>query len=291
MSTVSVVIPCHNGGDLVAEAIDSAWSQTHCPLEVILVDDGSIDGSAERAISSAGPTRLLRQEQQGESVARNHGIDVARGDWVAFLDADDVWLPGSIERRLELASSVSVAVHSDYVEFGTQRSDRVRGCGHIPAEARYDLRRIVREGNPCHPSTMMVRRELPLRFPTWTQYGEDTFYFYELVGAGRIDHVAEVLTRVRMWPGQQSADPSADVNRHLAMEQWLQRNPQGWDTSVVDDIRMIRLRRLLSFARNARTSQPAAFDRMRMYLQQYSAVPEVSQELQSWAILQSEDGA
>src|SRR3972149_3633636 len=97
--SVSVVIPCYNGAVYLHETIESALAQTHSPLEVLVIDDGSTDDSAAIADSFGSPVRVIRQTNQGESVARNRGIDEARGDWIAFLDSDDVWNPTKLERQ------------------------------------------------------------------------------------------------------------------------------------------------------------------------------------------------
>ncbi len=90
-SLVSVVIPVLDGERFLAEAIASANAQTYSPVEVIVVDDGSTDRSAE--IATALGTRLLRRPHRGVSAARNAGIAIARGDLIALLDADDRWPP------------------------------------------------------------------------------------------------------------------------------------------------------------------------------------------------------
>lgn len=91
-ATTSVVIPCHNGGKYLAEAIASARDQSGGPVEIIVVDDGSTDDSAMIAQGFDGVV-LVRQEQQGVASALNHGARVARGELLAFLSADDVWRP------------------------------------------------------------------------------------------------------------------------------------------------------------------------------------------------------
>lgn len=95
---VSVVIPVFDGERHVGEAIDSALAQTHRPLEVVVVDDGSTDRSAE--IARARGATVLRLDHAGPAAARNAGVRAARGDVVAFLDADDVWLPRKLELQL-----------------------------------------------------------------------------------------------------------------------------------------------------------------------------------------------
>jgi glycosyltransferase involved in cell wall biosynthesis len=99
MSTVSVVIPTHNHAHFLAQALESALGQTRAPLEVIVVDDGSTDATAEVLASFADCIRLIRQPQRGVAAARNAGAASAVGDYLAFLDADDVWLPHKLERQ------------------------------------------------------------------------------------------------------------------------------------------------------------------------------------------------
>jgi glycosyltransferase involved in cell wall biosynthesis len=98
---VSCIIPVFNGERFLAEAIRSILAQTHHPLEVIVVDDGSTDGTASVVASEfAALVRYLRQDNAGPVVARNAGIAMARGQYLAFLDADDRWEPTRIEKQL-----------------------------------------------------------------------------------------------------------------------------------------------------------------------------------------------
>ena len=93
--SVSVIIPVYNGERYLAEAIQSVLDQTLPPDEIIVVDDGSTDGTAEivmmSSVTTSVPIRYIYQENQGPSVARNRGLHAARIDLVAFLDADDLW--------------------------------------------------------------------------------------------------------------------------------------------------------------------------------------------------------
>jgi glycosyltransferase involved in cell wall biosynthesis len=98
---VSVVIPTFNRGRVVGEAIESALAQTHTPLEVIVVDDGSTDDTAQRVARVTDPRlRYLSRPHAGVSAARNAGIAVAGGEHVAFLDSDDLWKPTKLEAEL-----------------------------------------------------------------------------------------------------------------------------------------------------------------------------------------------
>jgi glycosyltransferase involved in cell wall biosynthesis len=101
---VSVVIPAYNYGRFVAEAVESALNQTWQPLEVIVVDDGSTDDTRQRLAPYLDRIQYVYQENMGLSAARNTGIRHARGEWVALLDADDLWHPRKTEVQLGVAA-------------------------------------------------------------------------------------------------------------------------------------------------------------------------------------------
>lgn len=103
-ASVSVIIPAFNRRDFLREALRSVFDQTSPPLEVLVVDDGSTDGTAATVESEFPAARILSQPNQGPSAARNLGIRSARGEWLAFLDSDDLWHPRKLERQVaELA--------------------------------------------------------------------------------------------------------------------------------------------------------------------------------------------
>ena len=97
---VSVIIPAFNMGAFVGEAIESALTQTFADIEVIVVDDGSVDDTRTVSQRFEPRIRYAWQPNGGVNVARNHGIRLARGTAIAFLDADDVWLPRKLERQM-----------------------------------------------------------------------------------------------------------------------------------------------------------------------------------------------
>lgn len=100
--SVSAVIPTYNRRTQVLRAIDSVFAQTIPVDEVIVVDDGSTDGTCQAILGQYGArVTLIRQENLGVSAARNKAVEYARGSWVAFLDSDDVWHPAKIERQFE----------------------------------------------------------------------------------------------------------------------------------------------------------------------------------------------
>jgi glycosyltransferase involved in cell wall biosynthesis len=99
---VSLIIPCFNQAAFLPAAIESALAQALPPAEILVVDDGSTDGSAALAARYGGPVRVIRQPNRGAAAARNAGVREARHGLLAFLDGDDLWPPGSLAVRLAL---------------------------------------------------------------------------------------------------------------------------------------------------------------------------------------------
>lgn len=97
---VSVVMPAYNASRFIQKSIHSVLNQDYPNIEVIVVDDGSEDGTAEVAEQSGNRVRVIRQKNAGPAAARNRGIEEAGGQFIAFLDADDVWLPGKISLQV-----------------------------------------------------------------------------------------------------------------------------------------------------------------------------------------------
>lgn len=101
----SVVIPCFNAGAYIEATLRSVLSQGRRVHEVIVVDDGSSDGSPALVRARFPSVRVIEQRNQGVAVARNTGIEAARAEWVAFVDADDIWLPGKLDQQFALAEA------------------------------------------------------------------------------------------------------------------------------------------------------------------------------------------
>jgi len=159
---VSVVIPTYNYARYVPHAIESALTQASGdhPLEVIVIDDGSTDGTPGVVRRFGAAVRYERQENRGPSAARNRGVAAARGAYVAFLDADDYWLPDKLARQLR-----ALAVRRDAA--GCHGAFLVqRPLGEVGRVARYWRRsgyhptcRDLLRGNSINMSTMLIRRE------------------------------------------------------------------------------------------------------------------------------------
>ncbi len=172
--SVSVVIPAYNEAARIAVAVESALGQTHPPDEVIVVDDGSTDGTG--TVAAALGARVVRKPNGGLSSARNAGIRAARGDWIALLDADDLWVPAKLA-AVHAAQALDPEPSFIFSDFDIVRAGVVLGS-QFASIAHYgrcrktrladDAVRIERRalltalvvGNFIAPSTVVVRRNL-----------------------------------------------------------------------------------------------------------------------------------
>jgi hypothetical protein len=186
---VSVVIPVHNGARFLADAVASILNQEYPELELIVVDDGS-DDDLQRAVAELPvDVTYFHQSQQGPAVARNAGIASAQGEFVAFLDVDDLWPPGTLDKLVRTAID--------------ERCDVVAGWAQM---ALYDESTSVTTpfGNPeasfpYHIGAGLYRRSVFDTvgvFDPDMRYGEDTDWFARLHESGRTVHRLPLATLV-----------------------------------------------------------------------------------------------
>ncbi len=163
---VSVVIPSYNCAAYLPEALDSVLAQSYANFEILVIDDGSTDQTAKLLQAYCDQHRnitAIRQQNQGVALARNHGIQQAKGEWVAFLDADDMLLPDKLAAQLAVATAHPTAgiIHS-----GWQRVDS-QGNFQLNVEPWYWVPNLTLESwlrwKPVLPSAMLFRRQWLLK--------------------------------------------------------------------------------------------------------------------------------
>ena len=156
---VSVIIPTYNRADLVRQAVASVKAQTYRDFEIVVVDDGGTDGTYE--VLSAGPElRVLRHpHRRGVAAARNLGVAAARGEWLAFLDSDDLWLPDKLARQILLLEGQPELLICQTDETWVRRGVRVnKPAAHRKVAGQIFLPSLAR----CmiSPSAVMLHRRL-----------------------------------------------------------------------------------------------------------------------------------
>jgi len=158
-SLVSVIIPTYNRGWIIKEAVDSVLAQDLKDFELIVVDDGSTDNTLEILNSFRYDIKVLRQSNHGVSAARNRGIAAASGHFIAFLDSDDLWLPGKLARQVDFFNSNPDAYICQTEEIWVRNNVRVnpKNRHKKPAGMIFEPSLAL-----ClvSPSAVMIRRSL-----------------------------------------------------------------------------------------------------------------------------------
>jgi glycosyltransferase involved in cell wall biosynthesis len=212
--TVSVVIPTYNCAELLPEAIRSAYAQTEAAHEVIVINDGSSDGTEEvlEQLERELPAnfRWVTKPNGGEASARNRGVAMATGEFIAFLDQDDIWRPEKLRHQLNAFRREPVL---DLVFTAFERTDGVRS-ELVRVEAwdprpRSALRQLM-IGCCITNSTVMVRRGAFARVPAYDEkmwLGSDWQMWINMVAAGIVSrYLPEPLTEYRWHDGNMSRD-------------------------------------------------------------------------------------
>lgn len=142
---VSIIIPCFNSAEWISEAIESALNQTWSSVEVVVIDDGSTDNSTEIIKKFGDSISWKTQPNGGGALARNRGIELATGEWVQFLDADDLLLPDAVEHKLKLSVDPSVVICGNVSSIDGASTESLPGFWNLPS---YDLESMLRSGAP-----------------------------------------------------------------------------------------------------------------------------------------------
>ncbi|HET9065636.1 MAG TPA: glycosyltransferase family 2 protein [Gemmatimonadales bacterium] len=211
MTHTSVIIPAYCAAGTVRRAVDSVLRQTMHVLEVIVVDDGSPDGIAAALIGTDPRVRVIRQPNGGAGSARNTGIDAASGDWIAFLDADDEWLPSRLASQFEAIErypDVGLIMGRFEVRPAGLPSGTTSGWSNIPTATPLELRgdRALRFAAACWTGTVLVRRDVvgEERFRTDLRTAEDREFWYRISIRTRVLALDEVLAVQHVTSGSLS---------------------------------------------------------------------------------------
>jgi glycosyltransferase involved in cell wall biosynthesis len=207
---VTVLMPAHNAGKYIAEAIRSVLDQDFQDFELLIVDDGSVDDTRKMVAGFDDERiRLLVQEKKGISAALNAGLAVARGEYIARFDADDICLPQRLSRQ-----TAYLDAHRDYVLTGSD-AEYISEDGehlfdfHCIAYSSRDVLDKMYDTCPFIHSAVMYRKKEVLQAGSYSLYAhnfEDYFLWVELVRLGKCGNLPETLIKVRINPDSVTID-------------------------------------------------------------------------------------
>jgi len=220
--TYSIVIPAYNAAPFLARCLESVFAQTLKPDEVIVVDDASSDNTASLA-AELGAKVVSRKINGGLSAARNSGIQAASSEWIALLDADDVWLPEKLERQVACIRPEVVLIYTG-IRFFDDNGTR----GVVPAVNPAIALKMLRYRNPI-PCTYLVRREALMRDGGYREdirACEDWEMLVRLQRLGKFEAVTDPLVDIYLHPGSLSANPGRMIQ---ALDQII-------DTTLLDGL-------------------------------------------------------
>ena len=243
---LSVVIPCYNAERYIAATIDSVLVQGHADLEIIVVDDGSRDGSVALLRKQFPDVHVVEQANQGVAVARNTGIARARGTWIAFVDADDIWLPGKLQAQFD-AIALNPACRMSYTAWQVWPCDEPAPGAAYLAEldaTAGDQARWAGASGWIYPqllldcvvwtSTVLVERALLAEiggFDPTLRVGEDYDLWLRASRVTPILRVARPFALYRVHPASITHSMPTDNYRATvigrAMAQWGIDSPDG----------------------------------------------------------------
>jgi glycosyltransferase involved in cell wall biosynthesis len=200
---ISVVIPAYNAARFLPRCLESVYAQTLKPAEVIVVDDGSTDNTAPLATELGA--KLVSRPNGGLSAARNSGIQAASSEWIALLDADDMWSPEKLERQAARIRPDTVLVYTGIRVFDDHGIREER-----PAVDVVSARKMLRYRNSITPSSVLVRREAVIQdggFREDIRACEDWEMWMRLQRVGQFEAISDPLTNYYVYPNSLSANP------------------------------------------------------------------------------------
>src|ERR1035441_7246328 len=232
--SISVVIPAYNAALFIGETLESVLRQTVPADEILVIDDGSTDDTATVAESFGPPVRVIRRPNSRQAASRNFGVQEAKSEWIAFVDADDQWEPNKLARQMEeLArnplADLCYAARIDFVE----QDGRVTFGRVTPVPPPEDIRQALFRNTTFLPSSVVIRRSAFLAaggFDTQFKFVEDWDLWLRLLHAGMVFAACpEPLLLYRIHPNSAShnAIPSLAAAKQIYRRRVLPHLPKA----------------------------------------------------------------
>ncbi|MED2790596.1 glycosyltransferase family 2 protein [Bacillus wiedmannii] len=232
---ISVVIPMYNAEKYIEETIKSILNQTYQHIEIVIVDDESTDQSSSivKQLKEKSPEKIqyVKQKNQGVSVARNTGIENANGQYIAFLDSDDLWHPTKLEKQIQsMHFNKMDACYCGYMNFfeTTPEKSKVKTKfikGNIASD--YLTRNIIAQTSTWVFKKSVVK-DYNIRFTPNCNWGEDLEFLFKLISVTEVCYVDEYLTYYRILQNGNLTSKYQDYKLLTTTELEVYRRIKGW---------------------------------------------------------------
>jgi len=237
---VTVIIPTYNSAKYITEAVDSVLAQTYKNFEIIVVDDGSTDDTDEVLKPYMDKIIYIKKKNGGPASARNRGIESSSGEFIAFLDADDVWLPEKLERQVEFMKN-NPEVEIIFTKVANYEDPENQTLGRINIKDGYIFDQLLKRGNFINASTVLLKAECIKNKELFDEDKrlisvEDYNLWLRLARKCKFAYLGEATTRYRYGGGltenfEKMFQADIYILRKLKEEfpQWnLEKNPCYW---------------------------------------------------------------
>lgn len=218
MFQYSTIIPAFNATKFVGDAVDSALFQTGVENEVIVVDDGSTDNTSEILREYGDRIVTVTQKNAGQAAARNAGARIARGRYLAFLDADDIWLPDKLARQMAVCGELAIS-HTDSYLFGEALDREMRRSEIAAMKGGWVVEDLV-AGNFVTCSSVVVRKDVFEEFCGFDEElsnVEDWDLWLRICAKYELGYVAEPLVRYRVQKSSATFAARKNLPRYLSV--------------------------------------------------------------------------
>lgn len=216
MNYVSVIIPAYNAEKYIAETIKSAIKQTYQPVEIIVVDDGSNDQTTDIAEQFGGIVKVIKQKNSGVSAARNHAAKIAKGNWLAFLDSDDIWLSNKLETQLKNING-NLWSHTNSLYIG-ENQDGKTSRSDLSSQFGGEIFRYLLVDNFITTSTVVMEKSLFFRFGGFDEKMsamEDWKLWLVIAQHEPIAYCSDILAKYRVYSGSTSRKARVVLPIHI----------------------------------------------------------------------------
>ena len=225
---VSVIIPFYSGAVWLEEAVESVINQTYKNIEIIVINDGSEEDMTTFLQRYKNDIIYFKQTNAGVAAARNKGVEISKGQYIAFLDSDDLWMPMKLEKQLSfMIKSELIWSHTSYIKFGNNLIEEIRDVSNFEG----DIFPKCLSYNPIATPTVVIKRsalyeDYNLRFATGMKSGEDSLLWLKIAKKFKLGVIEEPLVKVRI----------RGSNAALRAYAQLRAKAQIWDKIKREDL-------------------------------------------------------